>query len=415
MDLAAAKPAKPASITDRMADFFGAYAADLPVAYKAPPPVEPGRFTVWVEGGAIWTGGDPVFDSFSLTDFTRPGGPTMNCAGLSASVCVASTVVSSGGGGIPGIFDLNPKVGWEAATGFDYKFAGSPWHVSGQFRYGQGGNASGSAATSGMLDPFFLGKRSCFSPIAGDTFPIGQGDFAACGGSQSRSVTYKETHWLSDLALGYDIAGHGPTYVQVKGGLRIEEFLATRTTNTSQTNFVNFVTPTSITGNGSIAAPDPTFSSLSIMKSATFTDRNNFLGAGPLIGLEGSARFLGAWSFDYKGDLAVLFGTQKEFEQNISRTTNSTPFLCISNSSFCPGGFSNTGTEAARFVTMLSGDIQAGVSYWFSPTLKLGVSYRIDALIAVKNQKSANADDLILPQRFWHGPRVTLTGQFAAN
>src|SRR5205085_10994156 len=47
--------AKPASIADRMADFFGAYAADLPVAYKSPPPVEPGRFTVWVEGGAIWT------------------------------------------------------------------------------------------------------------------------------------------------------------------------------------------------------------------------------------------------------------------------------------------------------------------------------------------------------------------------
>ena len=47
-----------------MADFFGAYAADLPVAYKAPPPVEPGRFTVWVEGGAIWTGGDPVCPGF---------------------------------------------------------------------------------------------------------------------------------------------------------------------------------------------------------------------------------------------------------------------------------------------------------------------------------------------------------------
>ena len=35
MELAAPKPA---SVTDRMADFFGAYAADLPVAYKARPP-----------------------------------------------------------------------------------------------------------------------------------------------------------------------------------------------------------------------------------------------------------------------------------------------------------------------------------------------------------------------------------------
>ena len=227
MELAAAKPAKPVSITDRMADFFGAYAADLPVAYKARPPEEPGRFTVWVEGGAIWTGGDPVYRDFSLNDFTTAG-------------------FGSGTGSIPGIFDLNPKIGWEAATGFDYKFADSPWHVSGQFRYGQS-TASGSAASSGTLDPSLLSSNTegCFSPIAGDSFPSGP-IVTACGGSQSRSVTYKETHWLSDLALGYDIAGHGPTYVQVKGGLRIEEFVATRTTNTSQTNFVNFATPITI-------------------------------------------------------------------------------------------------------------------------------------------------------------------------
>src|ERR1700724_2396087 len=51
--------AKPVSFTDRMADFAGAYAADLPVAYKARPAEEPGQFRIWVEGGAIWTGGDP--------------------------------------------------------------------------------------------------------------------------------------------------------------------------------------------------------------------------------------------------------------------------------------------------------------------------------------------------------------------
>src|SRR3984893_9138462 len=72
MELAATKPAKPANVIDRMADFFGTYAADLPVAYKARPPEEPGRFSIWVEGGAIWTGGDPVSRAFSLTDFTTP-------------------------------------------------------------------------------------------------------------------------------------------------------------------------------------------------------------------------------------------------------------------------------------------------------------------------------------------------------
>jgi hypothetical protein len=39
-------PAKPVSVTDRMVDFFGAYAADLPVAYRARPPEEPGRFSI---------------------------------------------------------------------------------------------------------------------------------------------------------------------------------------------------------------------------------------------------------------------------------------------------------------------------------------------------------------------------------
>jgi hypothetical protein len=417
---------KPVRVTDRMGDFFGAYAADLPVAYKARPPEEPGRFTIWVEGGAIWTGGDSVYRDFSLNDFTTvgfgSGAPFTRPSGVSS--------ISSIGGSIPGIFDLNPKIGWEAATGFDYKFANSPWHVSGQFRYGQSGTASGSAASSGTLDPSLLSLLNsnsgrCFSPIAQPTMLSGQSlalpEFSpyfpganqgsaitACGGSQSISESYKETHWLSDLALGYDIAGHGPTYVQVKGGLRIEEFVATSTASGSQTNFVNYAAPITISG----GANPPTFSALSITQSATFTDRMNFLGAGPLIGLEGSARFLGAWSFDYKGDLAVLFGTQSSFETNISRTTNSTPLLCVSNSNFCPGGSANTGPNGQRFVTMLSPDIQAGVSYWFTPNIKLGLSYRIDALIAVKNQKSADADRLILPQRYWHGPRLTLTGTF---
>ena len=54
----------------------------------------------------------------------------------------------------------------------------------------------------------------------------------------------------------------------------------------------------------------------------------------------------------------------------------------------------------SRLATMLSGDIQAGVSYWFTPNLKLGASYRIDTLIAVKNTKSANAGNLLLPDRY---------------
>ena len=97
----------------------------------------------------------------------------------------------------------------------------------------------------------------------------------------------------------------------------------------------------------------------------------NFIGTGPLIGLEGSARFLGAWSFDFKGDLAVLFGTQNDFYQEISRTTSPPALLGLTNSNFA-GALANIYSER-RFVTVLSPDIQVGVSYWFTPNWKLGV------------------------------------------
>jgi opacity protein-like surface antigen len=375
--------AKPVSVTDRMADFFGAYAADLPVAYKARPPEEPGQLRFWVEGGAIWTGGDPVFRDFSLTDFTTSRGAILAAIPSSSS--------------IPGIFDLSPKIGWEAATGFDYKFAGSPWHVSGQFRYGEGGKTSGTATSAGTLDPVLLQMSNGFC----SGFP----GASVCGGSETFAASYRETHWLADLALGYDIAGHGPSAMQVKAGLRISEFVARTNTSDQFSSFANFTPPFMFSG---IPISQITYTNLT-----TEDIRDSFLGAGPLIGLEGSVPFAGAWSFDYKGDLAVLFGTQKRVEIDKTVATMTPAFM----TPFCmPLGYNHIYTETeARFATMLSGDIQAGVSYWFTRNLKLGVSYRIDTLIAVKNTKSANAEGLLIPQRYWHGPRVTLTGQFTPD
>src|ERR1700720_1999295 len=304
MELAAAKPAKPVSITDRMADFFGTYAADLPVAYRARPPEEPGRFTVWVEGGAIWTGGDPVSRSFELTDFTTNFGGGLQV--VTRTLASAAPQSLSSGNSIPGIFDLTPKIGWEAATGFDYKFAGSPWHVSGQFRYGEGGKTSGSATSAGTLDPTILALRPGFG----------------FGGSETVSASYKETHWLADLALGYDIAGHGPSAMQVKGGLRISEFVAR--TNTSD----KFFAFENLPPDGLFLLPGGVpITSISENSLTTQDIRDSFLGAGPLIGLEGSVPFFGAWSFDYKGDLAVLFGTQKSVNTTINRTTVSPAIL----------------------------------------------------------------------------------------
>jgi len=66
-------------------------AADLENPYlKAPPK---GELNLFVEGGAYWTEGDPVYAPWGFA---------------------------------PNIFELKPNVGWVAAGGFDYRFAASP-------------------------------------------------------------------------------------------------------------------------------------------------------------------------------------------------------------------------------------------------------------------------------------------------
>ncbi|MGH2548227.1 MAG: hypothetical protein ACRDHN_02495, partial [Thermomicrobiales bacterium] len=259
----AEKPAK--GFTDKMTDFFGAYAADLPVAYKARPEL-PGQFRIWGEGGAIWSGGDPVLSNYSLFNLTT----------FSA---------------IPGQFDLTPKIGWEVATGFDYRFAGSPYHVSGQFRYGESGRASGSASTSGNLDPALLAL------LGGNNNPFAG---AVIGGSETQAANYREKHWLTDIAFGRDVAGNGPDALQVKGGLRIAEFVGTTNTSDVSNFFANFPVPIPFGPLGPI-------SSATLSTSSLTNTRTSFLGAGPLIGINGSIPFAGKWSFDYTADAAVLF------------------------------------------------------------------------------------------------------------
>ena len=369
--------AKSASISDRMADFFGAYAADLPV--KAPIVEAPGQFRVWAEGGAIWSGGDPITQVFSLTDFNTSIG---SLGGLGRA-----------GNSIPGSFDLTPKLGWEAATGFDYRFANSPYHVSGQFRYGEGGKTSGTASSSGIIDPallVLLGGGG--GGLAGATI----------GGSETFAANYKESHWLADIAVGRDVFGSGPSAMQVKGGIRIAEFVAKTHTTDNSNSFFNLAVPLPFPGPGGIL-----ISSLSSSTVNVADVRNSFLGAGPRIGIEGSVPFAGNWAFDYLGDAAVLFGTQKQLTTTSSVTTVSPAILA-----FLSGGNNSINSSTAqRFATVFNADIQVGVSYWFTRNVKLGVSYRLDALINVQNQDTSPVTNLT-PDRYTHGPRVAVTGQF---
>ena len=377
-----AAAARPESASGKVVDFFGAYAADLPVAYKAAVPEAPGQFRMWAEGGAIWTGGDLISQDYNLVDFTS----------------IFSGFLAGGGGGlagsrIPGSFDLTPKIGWEAATGFDYRFAGSPWHVSGQFRYGEGGKSSGIARSAGTIDPVILALIG-----AGGG---GIGGITSAGGSEAFSTNYKETRWLADIAIGRDVFGSGANAMQLKGGLRISEFVSRMNTTDATNQFFNFA-PVPFGGAGG-----PLLSSIGINTTNVTNQRNAFLGAGPRIGVEGSVPFAGNWAFDYLGDVAVLFGTQKSLNTQTSNATTTPTFLAPLLGA---GGNINT-TANERFNTVLNEDIQVGISYWVTQHFKLSASYRLDAFVNVQNQGAAVVTNPA-PDRYTHGPRLAVSAQF---
>jgi hypothetical protein len=360
-------PARPSALS--------AYAADLPVVAKAVPPEMRGQFRVWGEGGAIFSGGDPVAQNYSLVDFTGFG--ALPGLGFGPS-----------SGTLPGSFDLTPKVGWEAATGFDYRFAGSLWHVSGEFRYAES-KSSGLAATSGSLSPLALSLLNVIPPVT------------SAGGNESLSADYKERRWLADLAIGRDIAGSGPEALQIKGGLRIAELTDTTSTTDAQHHFSTFAPFVIIPGT-------PAITSLVTDNLITTSQRSSFLGAGPRIGIEGSVPFAGRWAFDFQGDAALLFGTEKSVTNAMATTSITPSFVSILNP--FPGGAFFTSTTQ-QFAMLFSSDIQVGIGYWVTPNLKVTGSYRLDAFVHVANESGAAANNL-MPDRYVHGPRVTLTGQF---
>lgn len=224
----AATPVVAAQPGAKRSDPFGAFAADLPLAYKARPVESAGQFRVWGEGGAIWSGGDRLASDYSLLDFSGLG-------------------VITGGVSVPGSFDLTPKLGWEAAAGFDYRFAASPWHVSGQFRYGEG-KASGFASSAATLDAAQLAQ---LAQQLGGGLALGGG--ASASASQSFGATYKETHWLADIAVGRDILGDGASAMQVKFGLRLAEFVGQTSTTQKTNNTQNFGRPVAFGGGGGLS------------------------------------------------------------------------------------------------------------------------------------------------------------------
>lgn len=195
-------------------------AADVPAAplyTKAPAAALP-QWTWYLEGGAFWTGGQPVL----------------------------------------GFSELRPKVGWEIAGGVDYRFGGTPWHVSAQVRYGSNNKSVALA---------------------------GAGTFYGYTGGIVGNATHKESHLVADFAVGRDI-GIGVGTAQAKLGIRVADLHA-------KTNF----TGSAFSGYGSAYAVVADF-------------RSRFFGVGPRGSIEGSIPLGGALGLDYMAGVAVLYGNR---------------------------------------------------------------------------------------------------------
>jgi hypothetical protein len=249
---------------------------------------------------------------------------------------------------------LGTKSGWDAALGFDCRFGPSPWHVSAQARYGHDSNSPARDVVGRFLVPNGAGTAIVPLNIPG-----------------TATINNRENHALADFAVGRDV-GLGLGQSQVKVGLRIAEISA----NTSASG-VFFVPST--TGVGAVKSP----------QAFGLQQSSRFAGVGPRVGLEGAVPLGGPWSFDYLAGTALLFG----------RTS-----LSVSGAESIGAASFGASSEVAVFNL----DAQAGVSYWFSQTMKLTASYRFDGYWGALKTVNANGS-VANSDRFFTGPMLRLT------
>jgi opacity protein-like surface antigen len=186
----------------------------------------------------------------------------------------------------------------------------------------------------------------------------------------------REDHWLVDFGIGRDF-GLGDTHAMWTLGVRVVDLRA------------------KLNSNGTFLAT----SSGSPVSAGAFStqEKSTFVGAGPRFGLQGDIPLGNQWSIDWGAGAAVLFG-----ERTVTLTGST-----IGNVSDSPAIFNV--------------DAQAGLSYWFTPNMKITASYRFDEYFrALKSVtiasttlgvngpvfQSSNLD------RSYSGPMLRLTTKF---
>jgi hypothetical protein len=336
-----------------------ALAADQePFVTKAPPATK-GELKFFVEGGADWTAGDPVYAAY------------LGLTGIN-------------------LFKLTPKVGWNAAEGFDYRFADSPWHVSMQVRYGL-------AKTTDQA------KSNAFAAFAVFVNPIFVG--YVVGAAQTVQTAHRETHALADFAVGRDVLGTtGRDAMQVKVGLRAADLTAR--TNTTSNSALGFALAAGYVGLGGVGL------AALATNQTNIEQRSSFRGVGPVVGLNGSVPLHGGFSFDYLADAAVLLGQQKFSILTTGQTTAAAAGLGAVAVIAAVGFPTSAGIASSQNAAVGNVDLQFGFSYFIVPSLKVGASYRVDAYSQAMTtlDTKGNANQLTKIDRIYHGPLVSLTG-----
>lgn len=315
------------------------FAGDLParatMVSKAPVPPTPSLY-LWLEGGASYlSGADPY-----VSGFTSPG------------------------------FPVGAKWLGEMAAGFDYRFDSS-WHLSGQFRYGQGT------------------KHKTHNPNATFLVPTPTAAVVAQAVSGTGSATRNESHWLADFMVGRDMnLGLGAS--QVKLGVRVASIRG-KTTGLTVWGVPITTSATTASGAPSVAA-----------HQVSYTQKSYFLGVGPRAALEGSIPLGGAWSFDYNLGVSALFGNRTVTQTFGVNGPNVNP--CLAG---CPVNLTNDDKGA-----VFNFDAQPGLSYAFSQKAKLTASYRFDGYWNAMRQIDAN-NTVVNANRMYQGAFLRFT--FAGN
>jgi hypothetical protein len=280
--------------------------------------------------------------------------------------------------------NVDPGIGWEGALGFDYRLAGceatsaplllkagpapcwlSPYHISGQFRYGQ---------NSGESDPF---SRTNVDLTLFTT--SGLPTPAVINNATGSGTLNNESHWLVDLEVGRDF-GLGSGNVQAQLGIRVVEITST-------------ANGAGILQGAALGSP--------MAGTVSFQSRSQFLGVGPRLGVDGSQSLGGFWAFEYLLGGAVLFGNRSlNASQALNAVVDSGPVLN-----------SVTALSASSTVAVFNLDAQAGISYWLTHDFKLTASYRFDGyvngLTIIETNGALGQQD-----RFYYGPMLRGTWTF---